>query len=736
MKSKQKIKRKRVKARHQKPSHFGGGLKPFPAWGKLVAILGMTFASGLFLLVSVSAYFADYAGVTLGFNIPTYYFTVDYNSNGGSAVASEDVKVGESITEPTPPTRTGYDFASWHQQADLADTAWQFATNKMPRQNLTLHAKWTAKTYDITYNLDGGTGTGGNPTTYTYDIGVASFAPATGKTGHTFVGWEDENGNPVTSISKTEMGNKTLYARWTPNEYDITYVLDGGDNDNSNPAKYTYDIGVSSFAPATGKVGHVFTRWEDENGKPVTSILKTETGNKTLYARWAPTYEITYVLDSGNNPQDNPTQYAYGTGVASFKPATKANNKFLGWYDHPTAGTKITEIPATATGTQTLYARWVAGYTVTFRNFDGTATVLDPVVVESGDSLTIPDAPVKANEYFLGWAEGPNQAPRPSTSGVVTPTSTLYTPSQTSGVATLNVPDQSYLGYKEKSEHELTNITSDTTLYAVYYKGLKATGLADSAKPKAQDFIWNNAIWRVVNMVERNTANTRLVVKVSALTAEEVINQLGFTLEDGADVPYKEATQENDLRVHFQSQDGATDTDEETYFFNGPSDDGYSRSRLKTIIDAYYNQLADQSAVQAVTLNTPTLTQYLTVDGTNGFIGTGSTYNNWRWPQDSTDSNRYRHYRDARFETTVGGTPQAFALSYGDIHGVLAVPTAPGNNNVRLLNFSGTNWNSLWLRSAGSIYWNAGYVNEGNLYYSGGVNQPLSVRPALYLSID
>ncbi|MGO2199690.1 MAG: hypothetical protein ACTH38_06180, partial [Pseudolactococcus laudensis] len=77
-----------------------------------------------------------------------------------------------------------------------------------------------------------------------------------------------------------------------------------------------------------------------------------------------------------------------------------------------------------------------------------------------------------------------------------------------------------------------------------------------------------------------------------------------------------------------------------------------------------------------------------------------------------------------------------FALSYGDIHGALAVPTAPGNNNVRLLNFSGTNWNSLWLRSAGSIYWNAGYVNECNLYYSGGVNQPLSVRPALYLSID
>ena len=418
MKSKQKIKRKRVKARHQKPSHFGGGLKPFPAWGKLVAILGMTLASGLFLLVSVSAYFADYAGVTLGFNIPTYYFTVDYNSNGGSAVASEDVKVGESITEPTPPTRTGYDFASWHQQADLADTAWQFATNKMPRQNLTLHAKWTAKTYDITYNLDGGTGTGGNPTTYTYDIGVASFAPATGKTGHTFVGWEDENGNPVTSISKTEMGNKTLYARWTPNEYDITYELDGGDNDNSNPAKYTYDIGVSSFAPATGKVGHVFTRWEDENGKPVTSILKTETGNKTLYARWAPTYEITYVLDSGTNPQDNPTQYAYGTGVASFKSATKSGYKFLGWFTESSAGTQIANISTTATGNKTLYAHWEEQVTLKVGNTDpGTEfdfagskwrildTDMDNTTSNGLQALVIKVDPISTSSQYLASGE-------------------------------------------------------------------------------------------------------------------------------------------------------------------------------------------------------------------------------------------------------------------------------------------------------------------------------------------
>lgn len=357
MKSKQKIKRKRVKARHQKPSHFGGGFKPFPAWGKLVAILGMTLASGLFLLVSVSAYFADYAGVTLGFNIPTYYFTVDYNSNEGSAVASEDVKVGESITEPTPPTRTGYDFASWHQQADLADTAWHFTTNKMPKQNLTLYAKWTAKQYAIRYDPGTKGDFASDNHTADYDSATPAFAGLTdsngkpkGQTGYEFDGWN-------TAVLPKVNGDKTYTAQWKAINYTITYAPGAQGDFTSDVHTAAFDSTTPAFAGALesgnpkGKTGYTFNGWSP-------TVLPTVDGDKTYTAQWqANQYDITYILDGGSH-SGNPTKYTYGVGVTSFADATKAGFTFKGWYTAATDGNKIESISTTATGTQTLYAQW------------------------------------------------------------------------------------------------------------------------------------------------------------------------------------------------------------------------------------------------------------------------------------------------------------------------------------------------------------------------------------------
>ena len=357
MKSKQKIKRKRVKARHQKPSHFGGGLKPFPAWGKLVAILGMTLASGLFLLVSVSAYFADYTGVTLGFNIPTYYFTVDYNSNGGSAVVSEDVKVGESITEPQSPTKTGYDFTSWHQDPNLLDTAWHFTNNKMPKQNLTLYAKWTAKQYAITYAPGSkGAFTSDNHTA-DYDSTTPAFAGSTdsngkpkGQTGYEFDGWS-------TAVLPKVNGDKTYTAQWKAINYRITYAPGAQGDFTSDVHTAAFDSTTPAFAGVLesgkpkGKTGYTFNGWSP-------TVLTTVNGDKTYTAQWqANQYDITYELDGGSH-SGNPTRYTYGIGVASFADPSKTGFTFKGWYTAASGGTKITTLSATTTGNQTLYAQW------------------------------------------------------------------------------------------------------------------------------------------------------------------------------------------------------------------------------------------------------------------------------------------------------------------------------------------------------------------------------------------
>ena len=72
--------------------------------------------------------------------------------------------------------------------------------------------KVTAK---ITYVLNDGENAASNPKTYVCGVGVDSFADAT-RTGYTFEGWYSDSSytNKVTTISKTEVGDKTLYAKW------------------------------------------------------------------------------------------------------------------------------------------------------------------------------------------------------------------------------------------------------------------------------------------------------------------------------------------------------------------------------------------------------------------------------------------------------------------------------------------------------------------------------------------
>ena len=66
------------------------------------------------------------------------YYTVAFDSNGGSAVASQKVEEGKTATRPVDPTRDGYTFAGWL----LNGTAYEF--NMAVSGDLTLVADWKA----------------------------------------------------------------------------------------------------------------------------------------------------------------------------------------------------------------------------------------------------------------------------------------------------------------------------------------------------------------------------------------------------------------------------------------------------------------------------------------------------------------------------------------------------------------------------------------------------------------
>lgn len=70
-------------------------------------------------------------------------YTVKFDSNGGSKVSSKEVTSGSKVSKPSNPTRTGYKFGGW----TLNNKAYDF--NSKVTSNITLVAKWTAKTYTV-----------------------------------------------------------------------------------------------------------------------------------------------------------------------------------------------------------------------------------------------------------------------------------------------------------------------------------------------------------------------------------------------------------------------------------------------------------------------------------------------------------------------------------------------------------------------------------------------------------
>ena len=85
------------------------------------------------------------------------YYTVTFDSNGGSAVTAQSIEAGQKATKPADPTKDGYDFKGW----TLSGSAYDF--NTAVNGNITLVATWEQKqvvptTYTVSFAANGGTG--------------------------------------------------------------------------------------------------------------------------------------------------------------------------------------------------------------------------------------------------------------------------------------------------------------------------------------------------------------------------------------------------------------------------------------------------------------------------------------------------------------------------------------------------------------------------------------------------
>ena len=221
---------------------------------------------------------------------------VTLDLNGGKLGGSSDaiqiiVKTGSEFTAPasgglTRPDGDTGNFFMWRG----SNGKFYVPGDSVPADVTTLTVQWTAPTYAVTLNTNGGTINSGNVTSYTY--GVGATLPTAGDmtyTGHTFVGWYDnENltGSPVTAIGGTETGNKEYWAKWEINQYTITVKPENGKADIT----ITQDYGTPITAPTLTREGYQFNGWD----KTFPTTMPAE--NLTITAQWrdiaVPTGEI------------------------------------------------------------------------------------------------------------------------------------------------------------------------------------------------------------------------------------------------------------------------------------------------------------------------------------------------------------------------------------------------------------------------------------------------------------
>ena len=233
-------------------------------------------ANGVF--IAASGRFTQSPGAQITGEVIGAY-TVTFQSEGGSEVASQ-IRANTPADQPADPTKEGYTFIGWYK----GESEWNFETPVTA--DLTLTAKWQINRYTITFDTAGGS----EVPSITQDYGTAITPPAAPtRTGYTFAGWDRES--PTTMPAE----NITLTARWTVNQYTITFKPENGGQD----IVIKQDYGTAITAPANPtKTGYTFAGWD----KTIPSTMPA--GDMTITARWTENRVI--VIIRPDNSKDEP----------------------------------------------------------------------------------------------------------------------------------------------------------------------------------------------------------------------------------------------------------------------------------------------------------------------------------------------------------------------------------------------------------------------------------------------
>jgi uncharacterized repeat protein (TIGR02543 family) len=281
-------------------------------------------------------------------------YAVSWYDDDYNLLATENYEYGEMPSykgaEPTKEntSRYIYTFSGWYPE--IVPVAHSTSYNAQFDS--------TKQTYTLTLNCDPNKGsvTGGG--VYEYNEFVTIYAEP--NEGYIFADWYSDGEILGMGFSTTYIympdHDYTAEATFGLEDYDISYVLGGGTNNQTNPSEYTIESDTITLQNPT-RINYVFDGWHDENNNLVTKIEKGSTGDIILTAYWiGEEHNVFLSCDETKGSVSGAGTYHYGSSV-TIVATPKANYGFSHWTNG--AGTEYVSFDPS-------YTFSMSGYDVTY----------------------------------------------------------------------------------------------------------------------------------------------------------------------------------------------------------------------------------------------------------------------------------------------------------------------------------------------------------------------------------
>ena len=340
-----------------------------------------------------------------------YKVIFDANGHGSAPAEKTDVSYGSKVSNPGDLTETGYTFGGWYKdKACTAGNKWNFDQNVLYEDcvdatngTMTLYAKWTVNSYTVTFNANG---QGTAPASQTVDYGNKVTEPTAPEVkGYTFGGWyaDSECTKVWDFATSTVTDNVTLYAKWTINNYNVTFVDSDGTTVLKAAKSYSYGTKASSVElPADDPVKakdaqytYTFAGWE-----PKVADVTDNATYKASYTETVNKYTVTWKNEDGTVLETD-AEVPYGTLPAyDGEEPTKVEDEgstytFAGW------DKEISKVEGDVSYTAT-YTQNIKSFKVTF-DINGQGTAPAEQNVEYDKTAAEPEAPEVKGYTFGGW---------------------------------------------------------------------------------------------------------------------------------------------------------------------------------------------------------------------------------------------------------------------------------------------------------------------------------------------